>query len=224
MYGITGEDVRAVAIGVAGSLAAWSMLQRVKVRYDWSPQISERLPSATDPSRYAVKVRRRQSERWLPRTARRLRRRVGSRPRQVVDVRLHFVLRFAGVSPSSPGNIRNVPIPSRGWLPYVRIDRVLALNPARIEAHERVRLPEPIQRVLEAPGVTIRDVLEIPGYHVRLQAHLVGYDSFSGSRCVYSSREWSAADIKRGTFRVTGLDIVPWRSAMDEDVHDFGDD
>ncbi|HEU0131415.1 MAG TPA: hypothetical protein VFQ85_10555 [Mycobacteriales bacterium] len=78
--------------------------------------------------------------------------------------------------------------------------------------------------MLATRGVTIRDVLEIPDLDVRLQAHLVGYDSFSGSRCVYSSREWRAADIKRGGFRPNGLDVVPWSRASSHDVHDFGDD
>lgn len=224
MQGMTESDLRALVIGIAGSVGAWYALQRVRVQYDWSLYISERLESEVEPPRYAVKVRRRQSGRWLPRTVRTVRRRLGSVPREVVDVRLHFELRFTGVSPTAPRTIRVVPIPPREWLPYVRVDRVLVVNPARIDAHERVRLPEYVRRVLEMPGVTIRDVLEIPGCNARLQAHLVGYDSFSGSRCVYSSHEWTIAHIKRGAFRATGLEIVPWSSTTSHDAYYFGDD
>jgi hypothetical protein len=109
MLAVTGEDVRALAIGAAGSLAAWSMLQRVRVRYDWSPHISERVASETELSRYAVKVRRHQSERWVARRLRALRRRLGGSPREVVDASLHPGRPRARAEPGSGQRVRARP-------------------------------------------------------------------------------------------------------------------
>lgn len=215
----TGEDVRALLIGTLGSVTAWYVLQRMRVRYEWTPWISERLPDEDSPGRYAIKITRtRAFDNRLRRRIRAAAEARGHHGRHLVDVQIRVTLRIDGV----PGfhHTRLLAVGVARWLPAIRATVVLPLWVDAMEQRDLVRLPQELRTLLERPNVTLREVLEMSrqGLSVKMRAVAIGYDSFSGSRCVYTSPDWSAAHIKRGAF--TGLRIVPWKPLDDERIWD----
>jgi hypothetical protein len=224
---VTGEDVRALGIGVAGSLAAWFALQRVRIRYRWSRWISEGPPRDDgEPVRYAVKVRRVQQAGGLPLRIRRLRAAVHLPARTLVDVRVHVEFLVKAADPELPHNTRHIPLQvAREWQPRLVVDRLVLLEVADVAPSTLRRLPAPLAAVFADPAATVRDVLAARhrGIDVSLVAHVVGFDSFSGTRCVYSSERLTVDSIKQGRYNF-GWDIRPWQRPLPPGGPGVGDD
>jgi hypothetical protein len=223
----TGEQLGALTIGVAGSLAAWFVLQRVRIQYEWSPWVAEGVQDdVRGPVRYSVKVRRKAPRspltvlllRWRLRLTRR-------RRRHLVDVRLHVQFRIRGLYGRPRSTIRNLRLRGTDWVPLIRGDRVLVVDPSRLDPEDVARLPEPCRSMFADRDVTLRDLLEFSrdGVEVGLVAHIVGFDSFSGTRGVYTSPEYTAASLRRGKFARDSLEVLPWSDGSGEPAP-FGDD
>jgi hypothetical protein len=224
MQGITGDDLRALAIGISGSIGAWYVLQRVRVRYRWSAHIAE--APGDEPGRawrYSVKVLRLRRRPWPGRYGPGARReRTASRHRRLLDARFHIEFRVRGLFGRGPENLRTIPVPTRDWLPILNTYQIPVIEPWRIDARAMERLPSKIALLFQAG--TVRDLLEHAedGVTIALRAYVVGYDSFSGTRCVYASPEYTAASIKRGRFAPDGLDVIPLPMANEPVL--YGDD
>ncbi len=140
--------------------------------------------------------------------------------RNIIDIEIFAIMKVQGLRADRPNNsdIFHIPL-FHNKVPYLEYGKsrtfTLILNKAN--DFDVSYIPNALREKLKNNTITLEDIYDIRE-NVFLQIHIFGYDEFSGSRKLFTSKKYTKEDIKFGFFMKGTMEISTKKSDAESET------